>query len=77
MGNIPNLIDIEFYCNELSKITGLNVDTVKLIVLVNFSKLYSPDGKEIDFTDATAGIESDITAVMSKQSKKKVVQLSF
>lgn len=77
MGNVPNLIDIDFYCDELSKITGLNVQAVKLIVLINFSKVYDSNGKKLDFTDATAGIENDITtALKNKQSKKRLIQFS-
>lgn len=77
MGNVPNLIDIDFYCDELSKITGLNVQAVKLIVLGNFSKVYDSTGKRIDFTEATAEIENDITAALeNKQSKKRLIQFS-
>ena len=77
MGNVPNLIDIDSYCVELSEITGLNKETITSIVLLNFSKIYATSNKNLDFTDATEGIESDIFAALNKINEDNIVQMSL
>lgn len=76
MGNIPNLIDIDSYCNELSTITEIDVEKIRTIVLASFAKIYNPTSEAIDFTDATEEIESKIFAILDRKPKK-VVQLSL
>lgn len=63
MENIPNIIDIESYCNELSQIAEINVDVIRFIVLRNFASVYSNNG--VDFTDATSKIETEINEIIS------------
>ena len=76
MGNIPNLIDIDSYCNELSSITEINVEKIRTIVLASFAKIYNPSSENMDFTDATGEIESQIFAILDRKPKK-IVQLSL
>ncbi len=63
MENIPNIIDIESYCNELSKIADINVDVIRFIVLRNFASVYS--NNDVAFTDATSQIETEIDEIIS------------
>ncbi|MCX4249546.1 MAG: hypothetical protein OSJ65_07295 [Bacilli bacterium] len=65
MGNIPNLIDIESYCNELATISDINVNIIRFIVLRNFASVYS--SQDIAFTDATNKIENEIIEIINKK----------
>ena len=64
-GNIPNLIDIESYCNELATISDINVNIIRFIVLRNFASVYS--SQDIAFTDATNKIENEIIEIINKK----------
>lgn len=63
MENVPNIIDIESYCDELSKIAEINVEIIRFIVLRNFASVYS--NNNVAFTDATSQIETEINEMIS------------
>ena len=71
MGNMPNIIDIDSYCQELSSITCINLDEIRNIVLICFANIYNPQSNSIDFTDATCEIEKRIMARLNKNTKRK------
>lgn len=58
-----DLVDIDSYCNELSIISGLNVGTVRFVVLTNFASVYS---NKVSFTDATSKIVEEICTMIQE-----------
>lgn len=75
MGNISNLVDIESYCNELSSITGISIETIRIIVIENFARVCFSDG--ISFIDATANIERELDRLLAKPKIKVVASKSL
>lgn len=59
-----DLVDIENYCNELSLISGLNVGTVRFVVLTNFANVAT---NNVSFADATSKIVSDIYNIIENE----------
>ena len=76
MGNMPNIIDIENYCNELNAITKINIEKIRAIVVGSFARIYTD---EIDFSEAVEEIESNILTILNSKKKKrvKIAQLSL
>lgn len=66
--NNTELIDIESYCNELSSISGLNIDTVQFVVLTNFASIYS---NKVSFLDATDNIVREINSMVQRRYAQK------
>lgn len=64
MGYLPNLVDIDSYCDELSNITRLDVNKIKSIVLIQFANIANGN---ISFPEATENIECALYGLMSPE----------
>lgn len=72
MDNIPNIIDIDGYCDDLSKITNIDINSIKYIVLCNFSNMYGCSQSNISLPEALDNIETQICSILDEsQSQKK------
>ncbi len=74
MDDIPNIIDIDGYCNELSKITKIDINNIRYIVLYNFASIYDCSQDNLSFTEALDNIEKQINSILdgNKPQKPKI-----
>ena len=70
MEDIPNLVDIDCYCKELSEITGIKLPIIKRIVVKNFAIIYRTEA--VSFIDATDNIETELNRMLEGQNQKKL-----
>ena len=70
MEDIPNLVDIDCYCKELSEITGIKLPIIKKIVVKNFAIIYLTEA--FSFIDATDNIEAELTSMLDEKNKNKL-----
>lgn len=71
MNNIPNIIDIDGYCDELSEITKIDVSSIKYIVLYNFASMYGCSQNNISLPEALDNIESQICSILDAPQSQK------
>lgn len=73
MSDIPNIIDIDGYCGELSEITKIDINSIRCIVLYNFASMYGCSQNNLSFTEALDNIEKQIYSILEspKPSKPK------
>lgn len=64
MDDIPNIIDIDGYCDELSQITNIDINSIRYIVLYNFASMYGCSQNNLSFTEALDNIESQIYSIL-------------
>lgn len=71
MREITNLIDVEGYCDELSKITKIDINSIRFIVLVNFANMYASSQNNLSFMETTENIESQIYDFLDRKNNSK------
>lgn len=71
MDDIPNIIDIDGYCNELSKITKIDINNIRYIVLYNFASMYGCSQNNLSFTEALDNIENQINSILDGKKAQK------
>lgn len=74
MNDIPNIMDIDGYCNELSKITKIDVNNIRYIVLYNFASMYGCSQNNLSFPEALDNIEEQIGILLNDSKKKSQKQ---
>lgn len=67
---MENLVDIENYCNFLSSITNIDIDRVKVLVILYFSCV--ADGK-MSFSEACLFIENELVKEMTATKIKRIL----
>lgn len=71
MNDIPNIIDIDGYCEELSNITGIDISIIRYIVLYNFAKMYGSSQDNLSFPEAIDNIEKQINNILENSQSPK------
>lgn len=71
MNDIPNIMDIDGYCDELSKITKIDINNIRYIVLYNFASMYGCNQNNLSFPEALDNIENQIYSLLEGAQAQK------